>query len=427
MRKFVLDVLKTWAELLLYLPLIMLYFIYFSDQSLAAILGELALFYAAGVAAGSLEFISRRIYELAFGAVFGFAVSLAVLGLNEQGIFLALVGLALGYRGQRVSKRLWQEVFPTQAFYTGLISYMIVPVFFLHNHEWKSYEGWYNLMGITALGVYFFYENHYQLMSAAHVKSSGGVQASVRRFNRWLIAGLLAAIVFISHFRQIEHWIQHRLWLLFDWLISRVPKKEGLPKRMVQQNQPEQSDPVLSKKEHRFDMSWLNTVFTYVAVVVLSIIGLILLYLFIFKVIPFLVQQIKRLMRMLAERRGKLEGDEEGYIDEKEKLNTVAGSITDGLKQMLRRIGKREPSWKEMGNNRERARFLYRSMLKKAVQQGYEFNASLTPTETSGELKGKDYAKNAPLASLNAVYNQARYAESEPDEEQLQQLRKQLK
>ncbi len=133
----------------------------------------------------------------------------------------------------------------------------------------------------------------------------------------------------------------------------------------------------------------------------------------------------------ILRRKGQYE-QETAFVDEETKLmawETAAQKWKRWRAPFLSRFGKRE-RWEDLSDNRERIRYLYRSILRADQAEGYIVKPYLTPQETETELRNSAAAPKAREAksawekrrfaaqALLGMYYRARYGNQElPDEE----------
>jgi len=158
-------------------------------------------------------------------------------------------------------------------------------------------------------------------------------------------------------------------------------------------------------------------------------------------------ERLRRLWAIVAALLGRTvrpaEGD--GFRDEEVTLFSWEAGIRSWKDGWLgRRERDRRERWEEMRTNRDKARFLYRRLLREAVERGYEPRADLTPKETIGDLEAwaEEAARSAAAAArgrrrpdaflgdrvdpLLRLYYRARYAGEEPRDEEVERLRRRL-
>ena len=128
----------------------------------------------------------------------------------------------------------------------------------------------------------------------------------------------------------------------------------------------------------------------------------------------------KGVLRLLEKLRGVTKNLGEDYVDEQESLDwgEMSRGVKDELKKRLERLTRREKKWTEM-DAREKVRYVVRRMYKRAGGG----LSSLTIREAASQLP-RGSASEEEVASL---YEQARYAETAPTQEQAERLRRDVK
>ena len=128
----------------------------------------------------------------------------------------------------------------------------------------------------------------------------------------------------------------------------------------------------------------------------------------------------KGVLRLLEKLRGVTRSLGEDYVDEQESLDwgEMSRGVKDELKKRLERLTRREKKWTEM-DAREKVRYVVRRMYKRAGGG----LSSLTIREAASQLP-RGSASEEEVASL---YEQARYAETAPTQEQAERLRRDVK
>lgn len=110
----------------------------------------------------------------------------------------------------------------------------------------------------------------------------------------------------------------------------------------------------------------------------------------------------------------------------------IVSEETEFIKKPRKYLLKREPGWNSFQTSREKIRFLYRKLIRKAVKRRFQFITSKTPSETLDSLlESKTVLPDASAPSvdrLNALYNEARYKETDPfcDSKDIEKLKKDL-
>nr|WP_223285123.1 DUF4129 domain-containing protein [Paenibacillus sp. PL91] len=98
------------------------------------------------------------------------------------------------------------------------------------------------------------------------------------------------------------------------------------------------------------------------------------------------------------------------------------------LKKLLPKKRTQAVEWNALASNAEKIRYLYLRVLRSGAEQGYPVNASLTPRETADDLaKWKDgKLKQVGMHPFIDIYEEVRYGDKEPDDQQVDALKRQL-
>ena len=117
-----------------------------------------------------------------------------------------------------------------------------------------------------------------------------------------------------------------------------------------------------------------------------------------------------------ADGQGQLAGEQR--LVKGQGAAVVAAGVKDELKKRLEKLTRREKKWTEM-DAREKVRYVVRRMYKRAG----DGLSNLTIREAASQLP-RGSASEEEVASL---YEQARYAETAPTQEQAERLRRDVK
>lgn len=146
------------------------------------------------------------------------------------------------------------------------------------------------------------------------------------------------------------------------------------------------------------------------------------LYLIATRLLPLLVRAIRSLLDRMASY--KKNADAGGYVDEKEVLfqwKELPGLWRRGLAKRFSHKSSSEIKWSQLTSNKDRIRFIYRAVMSQAMENGYLYNKSHTPLETVLEL-AKIQHSAASHPTLASAYNQVRYGELDPADDEVNQV-----
>ncbi len=418
MRRLWLDGMKALlrgaVETLAAFPLLLL--LLFALESRRAVMlwaASMALEYALGF------MLRRRFCWRRTGVLIGVSFLLsAAFALIFRGMGPgAWVGAALGtiwmYRGMRSWDRSWHVEFPIIFHWTAVFAYFIGSFLCAHLPSLSAYGPLLTSLGLFYVVLVLWMTNE-ELIHTESLSHWGrtGAAGTVRRQNRLLVLAVIAVWLLAGAFGRLRRacaWLGRRLadglsWLksLLDSLNSDSPA--GAPTPLFPMETPPMEPPEPSP--------FWEALYRILSVVVLCAVVVALLWL-----LYISARRAIRLLRLLyakltAYLSGHAREEDTGYVDESVRLLDIrqtAGAYLDRIKRRLARPA-REPGWDELKDNRERARFLFRRLVRRHVARGYEYKRHLTPLETSAELSALNKAvPDASAREIGRLYTKARY------------------
>lgn len=343
-----------------------------------------------------------------YGAIAAFAVMLA--------------GFTVGYRYVRAG---WH--------WTGVVIYFGVSSLFNLVPGWNDYSSLLMIGGVVCLAAALFSANGFHLRRVTYsIENRRRVPVEIKRHNRIFVGGLLigALLLAVGLGSLIVYAFKHTIVALLRWiydLLSNRPKGPPMPEQ-VETPAP---TPFVETGDPLPDWSWLINLLEKLAFVVgMTILALLLLWGASYLVRNrkgFWKKWFKWLLALL--RRSEKAAAASGFTDEESSIFSW-----EETKKMLRNsllgrmLGRKEPSYEDLPDNRERARFLYRKWLRDRIGEGYGAKRHLTPEETLADAQtwraSKEKRKDTEPDSnaerqLVDVYYRARYAQEEPSDEEL--------
>ncbi|OXM87744.1 DUF4129 domain-containing protein [Paenibacillus rigui] len=422
-----LTLLQGGIELLLYLPpLLVLNVLAAPELSAWHWTGGLLLGYGAGYAVGR-RFAFRRLYTFLGGtlllsaalAVILYQLSLALIWL------LPLTWLAV-YRGARLAEVPWRLYFTTPYYLFGMGGYFVASILFSSLPVFQPYVSLLNGTGLAALLVTLFMAN---LANVRQETLSGDkepvVAAPVLWNNRLLIAGIAVAalgIVLIRKLQQAWRWLKEQLVSLLQWLLNRTAEPQP-DSRPASPQAPPPMPP--DNGEPSVWLLWLEKAAYAAAAVVLAAACLILLYKLFRQLAGLFNRCVRWLNGWLSRSAERKQGT--GYVDDIEQLVSWRSwneMLASRWRSWREARTERTLKWGSLSNNRDRVRYLYRLVLRRAIEEGYAFQSSLTPQETLEDIKKK--RPSTELAqdqeALLALYDKARYGHKQVQDAELAPL-----
>ncbi|KKC48231.1 hypothetical protein VE23_15940 [Paenibacillus sp. D9] len=398
------------AELPTFLPPLLLGLIVLALHAAAAIAGSrvslgpagrLAKAFLALAGAGAGAWIGLRLFpgssetaEAIRACVWGFAAGAA-----------AVRGLIAGRRS------LWNQAAPMLV-QVGMLASFVLYIVVLTNAYLKPYAFSVQVSFTLALCLYLLRLNRLQIQNAAGKDGAGwrGTPA-MRYWNRLLTGSLVALMLVIGAWQGLADSLRH----LRDAMLAalrRPPAEQGLPPLEPQQPPAGEAGP-MQLPEAKEPNEWIVLIGNILIVIVLLIAAVLLayfLYLLLRRILPERIRQLaEALFRRLKLLRSLKPPSGSDYTDEVIKLERVP-------RKRKKRSAGRKAQEEPQGDGGD-PRMRYRSFIRGAIAQGYEYRPSLTPEEHAANLS----AAEEPFTSLTPeeagklaqTYGEARYGKAE--------------
>lgn len=448
--------LQLWMELILFAPVvIMAGVLAFPESQRLLWFSLLAAGSIAGLFVRGVLRLRRNWILLPIGVVWTVGVVELTAGWTQSSMFASfgqwliaivatcLFALVIFYRGTLIVSRTWEDMFPVQFRWFGLIAYFFGYFFFRYTDQLEPFLPWVYWLGLFCLGFVLWNSNALFLREASHSRGNQpNLSRSVRRMNRTMIVLSYILILVLGSFQQIKDMLEHWIRVLWGLLPRGEEQEEPMPEP------PPAPDIQLGDGIEPTEPSifWriLELVF-YWAVGLALAVGLIGLLIY---AMPRLGRGLFKLMERFFAflKRSNEDLDQStSYIDEESKLGgwkEWRKAMQNRIAQWRQRKDKKEPKWSDLTNNRERVRFLYRRLLARTVALGYVFKPQLTPQETiedmirwhthqANQLKKRDRDGDSRESRIShsklrlssdatewaKLYNRGRYSDEElPDE-----------
>jgi hypothetical protein len=423
-------------ELFFYLPVFMVIAIYLLPESAIWIwIATLPLCYwAASLLIGKwsrLRYGVRLLLALAIGGLHG-AVFIGI-GVNKLAIVAIIVGsfaaALVAWRGMSVQLRGWSESFPNTQLLIGVMIYVAAqPLKLILFKKLVDYNGILIVCGIAAVILFFFFANERHLNSETIDTGKTPATLAFKRQNRLLMIIVVAIISILALFRQIQQAIER----FFHSIIERIMNWLNQPKEQTTAEEPPSNAqppemPTEEVKPPSDFMLLLEQILKIIGIAFVIIIACILLYFLLKK----LYQWAKVIAAKLQERSAESRKGTEGYTDEVESLMTLINlreQMGNRLRKLLPKKRSQAGEWHALTTNTEKIRYLYKMVLRTGAEQGYSVNTALTPRETADDLGNwKDgKLKQSGMHSFIDVYEEVRYGDKEPNDQQVDAFKRQL-
>ena len=321
----------------------------------------------------------------------------------------AAIGVITVYRGAGLTYRSWEVHYPLPVSWIGMGLYLVFSYIFTQGRMLTGYLPLYTLAGTVFIVATVFALNQRAMGKSVPAKG-GGIPLPRRmiRQNRWLMALLAVIVLLIGLFREIKDAVAEAATAVVRWLagvmdtlyggMSQVPLEDGgLP--ML---------PDTGAVHPFWDM--VLTILVYIVAGAVSLFVIVCLAVVLWR-------GLRRLARALWDLLGRRsQSADQGYIDQRESLwdvGRMARRTLSRTRRWLRTALTPRERWGDMADNRQRARFLYRRYIRRAMAAGFRPDPAATAPETLVAARAYAGSLPAPLADL---YGDARYGQAQPSD-----------
>lgn len=394
-----------------------------SASAAAVWLLKLALVYGLGLAAGG--FTCRLPRYAAFAA----SVPLLLLALwliagaeygDLAGWMTAAAGIYSFWRGCRMVKPEQEPSFASGYGWKALLLYLPVSVIYSLVPSLRPYALLISFTGMPAVVAALWLLNRTRIVAASLAHRAREVPPSVKRWNGLLVSVWIGLTVAAAFFDELTAWAGRlfaqavRLLIaVAAFLLSWFPKADV--DRSDQPQSPQQPLP-LEPGEPSVFVLWLERILSAIVYAALAAAAAALAVCF----ARLLFRWVKRWIAWwIGAAEWQDGGEGADYVDEAEALRPFAEAVRTGTLASWRAwvAGKlrREPQWKDLQDNRERVRFLFRQAMLAAIARGYCCRAGETSGEVTEAMLRHGAAGEAErLRKLLLLYRKARYGKEEP-------------
>lgn len=295
----------------------------------------------------------------------------------------------------------------------GLLLYFIGYIVVSRLDEWTPYIPLFTAGGILCIIIALFTVNDRLLRQESFSADDRTVSAvpGLRRHNRWFVAGTAAGAMLVA--AAASGFLGHWMLVIVRALLRALLPSEQAPEPEKEPS-PAPAPPMLqaAPEEKGWFAQLLDILFYVIGAAAVCVLAFLLLRAA-YRNRRIIAGLLGRVWRRLAAFLGRTHRPEAGtgYVDEETTIfswETVQRALTD---KWLKRFGRAE-RWSELGDNRERVRFLYREWLRGLGKRGYTVRSSLTPEETRVDAQ-RSMQTAAGAEGLIGLYYKARYGRTD--------------
>ncbi|NUU62267.1 DUF4129 domain-containing protein [Paenibacillus agri] len=431
--KFLQYSLMFWAhvlmELLLFLPLLMLYATYLLPEHMTPLWMILfALLSLSGVLLRSLCDIRWK--QLGVSLLLGAVAGLLFSGVSLSGISLAVACLICTYLGLTTESRIGRN----KTYYSGIGLYFLAAIVF---PKVSQLEPWTTLLtwcGSLSVIIVLLASNSDHLRYTSLSGRTSSLPTGLRLHNRISVLLIVVAAVALASGagRMIGGLLFSGLRQLLSWIARLLSGSEETP---LQPNEPARATPEMPPAEAN-DPGLIAHIFNVLSyVIVAAVIAIVAFYIlrWLYKNTGGLLHKAIAAVLALLMRKQPSRGNET-YQDEESSVFAWEKTLQNFKQFWTTAVsGGSRDRWEHMQGNRDRVRWLYRQWLRSKQENGYEIKKHLTPQETGADAalwsagrnrkrKGSSDTATMPEERLLDLYDQARYGQEEPTDADVAQI-----
>lgn len=438
------NVLRKWLqgviELILFLPLLLILFTLIPlSLPLPLWISSFALFYLAGIVSVDLLGIQSKWIYLLLSFSFVTIYMMMVTELNYFEIFTWLIGVFLFYRGHLFWSRPWSDLFPLTLYWVSLFVYFLSSLIFSRLEVLAPLIPLLTAAGFISVILTLWMTNS---LSLQNVNLSGKkvteVSKTIKRHNHIAVILITFVIFFIAFFNTIKDLFVQWILAVMHFIISGIVYLMSLfagddEKPLPVEENPDM--PEMSPLPEGEPARWAQIM----EIIMFGLLGIFVLVLLFFgiKALSKVIRKALHKLMAFLKTKGAFRTETTGYVDEKTKTVTLKGlgsMYKDRLQHWLSERLRKEPKWKDLKNNRDRVRYVYRHWLIHRIASGYAYKDTLTPKETSMDLvkwrdKGAEHRGNdlnEDHSDLTDAYNEARYGNKDIHDDKVLRIQNNL-
>jgi hypothetical protein len=371
----------------------------FPDSQVFLVISSQAVFYLIGLLFGYFLKNKTNSFYIIISFITGLISSFAVSYFVSFSILYAVMASFSIFRGIRINKNNWLKQSPVPSFSVLFSAYLVFYLLFLISPNLYRYIGILNAAGLVMIVVFLSICSFDQLKTAFFkTESRNYIPSTILKFN---ITSLITALILIIALTKLKPFWRSLLALAKSALLGLYA---------VFGNSFVDSDIKAKHKSNEVDLFGKKF---YNSVAFLEVVENILTIAITIGFAVFTVYVILKFIMKIAhwlsnKSRGNIiEENTLGYIDERELVLKSPSKYWPNIKKFFYLVNKRELAWKDLTNNRDKVKFIYRQKILSFIKRGYGFKGSLTPNELGKEL---ELLYKEDVSSLASAYNKVRYS-----------------
>lgn len=339
------------------------------------------------------------------------------------------------YRGLLNTQKEWSDIFSIPYLWgLGFPIYFLSYFFFAYQNLYSQYLDLLTVITLIFIVFTLFISNSETLKHATLSKQKKPyINQGIKRRNYFFIVVTIIMIILISSFGVLHLLLGYLgtfIYLAYRFLRSIQPFEEDGQQQPAGGGFNDGGLPELEIRDPSKFALFLDQVTTYLAFTFYTFVVIMFIF-FCFKRIwgiqfKQIFRSILRFFSHLSFFRFKQEEDDH-YTEEKESvfnLRDWSDNNKQKFKEYFQKVMRREVQWSKL-SDQEKVRHVYRSLVELQIKEGYQFQASKTPSEVIADLN-KSVTEHKLYDQLNVTYMKARYADAPVHHDELKTLRQLL-
>ncbi|HEY9060529.1 MAG TPA: hypothetical protein VIO64_08525 [Pseudobacteroides sp.] len=371
----------------------------FPDSLIMPVISSQAAFYLTGILLGYFLKNKSNSFYVIISFFTGLIASFIIGYFISLPIFYTLMVSFSIFRGIRINNNNWLRQSPVPAFSVLFSAYLVFYVMFLMSPNLYNHIDILNRAGLVMIVVFLSICSFDQLKAAFFKKGSRHyIPSTILKFNITSLVIALILIIGLARFKPFWNSILALIKSVFLGLYTLFEKLLVSANDKVESKSKEVD--IFGKKIYN-NITFMETIESILTVVIT--IGFL-----VFTVYVFFKLAMKIANWLSNKFRGNItEENTLGYVDEREIVRKSPSKYLSNVKNIFHLFDKKELAWRDLTNDRDKVRFIFKQKVLSFIKKGYRFNDSLTPNELGKEL---EVLYKEDMSSLTSAYNKARYS-----------------
>lgn len=371
----------------------------FPDSLIMPIISSQAAFYLTGILLGYFLKNKSNSFYVIISFVTGLIASYIIGYFISFSIFYTLMVSFSIFRGIRINKNNWLRQSPVPVFSVLFSAYLVFYIMFLMSPNLYNHIDILNRAGLIMIVVFLSICSFDQLKAAFFKKGSRNyIPSTILKFNITSLVIALILIIGLARFKPFWNSILVLIKSVFLGLYALFEKLFVNANNKIESNSKEVD--IFGKKVYNniTFMEIIENILTIVITIGFSVFTIYVIFKLAMKIANWLSNKYHGNI---------VEENTLGYVDEREIVRKSPSKYLSNAKNLFYLFDKKELDFRDLTNDRDKVRFIFKQKVLSFIKKGYRFKDSLTPNELGREL---EILYKEDMSSLTSAYNKARYS-----------------